>query len=514
MNSCLITKQDNEIINDNLGERELLNLMKKNSDSKARELLKYDDAIKFNVLPLTVLKNNHFTILTVATNDRLTKDIIESLRFLTNLDIKDILVKSNNFSNIIFSVYHSDENIIKESITNLEYKAKINEETEKVEEKKFFKQATNDEGKFLEDILKYAISIDASDLHIIPTQSTTLIKLRVNRNFVFLNDFKLLKSQHIVLIRRIKVLSKLELDKRDFPQDGSFVIPELRNISVRVSLMPTIFGEKAVLRFHSYKSISNILDLGISKDVVYQIKDFLDSKGGAMLCAGPTGSGKTTTLYAMINYLKEKGLNVVTIEDPVELAIDGISQTSLNVRKGFDYKDALCAILRQDPDVIMLGEVRDKISASYLLQAVFSGHKVISTIHAGNIVEIFLRLKSLNVNTIDMAQALKFLSYQELLPKLCLNCATKEKDVSKILGIDVYKSNGCKMCDMTGTNGKILAFETLIIDNIVREILLNDQVFTNDSIKSIKSYYSFQKYLYNLLKDKKISAEVFGHYFT
>ena len=514
MNGNLVTKQNNEILQENLGENELLNLMKKNSDSKARELVKYEDAIKFNVLPLTVLKNNHLTILTVASNDRLTRDALESLKFLTNLDIKDILVKSSNFHNIIFSVYHSDENIIKESITNLENTAKANEKVEKIEEKTFFKQATNDEGRFLEDILKYAISIDASDLHIIPTQSTTLIKLRVNRNFVYLNDFKLLKSQHVVLIRRIKVLSKLELDKRDFPQDGSFIIPELKNISVRVSLMPTIFGEKAVLRFHSYKSISNILDLGISKDVIYQIKDFLDLKGGAMLCAGPTGSGKTTTLYAMINYLKDKGLNVVTIEDPVELAIDGISQTSLNVKRGFDYKDALCAILRQDPDVIMLGEVRDKISAGYLLQAVFSGHKVISTIHAGNVVEIFLRLKSLSVNTIDMAQALKFLSYQELLPKLCLNCAEKEKEISKLLGIDVYKSNGCTMCDKTGANGKILAFETLTIDSQVKDILLNNQILTQENIKNIKNYYSFQKYLYNLLKDKMISAEVFGHYFT
>lgn len=514
MNIDLITTNNKEITNNNLGEQELLNLMKKNSDKNARALIKYEDAIKFNVLPLTLLKNNHQTILTVASNKRLSIDTIDSLRFLTNYTIKDILVRSNNFLSIIFAVYNSDENIIKDSVQKLETKAKIDEEEQKFEEKSFFKQATNDEGRFLEDIIKYSISIGASDLHIIPTADTTLIKLRVNRSFVFLNDFKLLKSQHVVLIRRIKVLSKLELDKRDFPQDGSFIIPDLKNVSVRVSLMPTIFGEKAVLRFHSFKSMTNISDLGIANDVLYQIKDFLDIKGGAMLCAGPTGSGKTTTLYAMLSYLKDKGLNVVTVEDPVELSIDGISQTSLNVRKGFDYKDALCAILRQDPDVIMLGEIRDKISASYLLQAVFSGHKVISTIHAGNIVEIFLRLKSLNVNTIDMAQALKFLSYQELLPKMCLSCAKKENELSNAVGIDVYSSCGCKSCENTGVSGKVIAFETLVVDNMVREMLLNEKLFTSENIKDIKTYYPFKKYLFNLLKDKKISGSVFSEYFT
>ena len=190
MNIDLITTNNKEITNNNLGEQELLNLMKKNSDKNARALIKYDDAIKFNVLPLTLLKNNHQTILTVASNKRLSIDTIDSLRFLTNYTIKDILVRSNNFLSIIFAVYNSDENIIKDSVQKLETKAKINEEEQKFEEKSFFKQATNDEGRFLEDIIKYSISIGASDLHIIPTADTTLIKLRVNRSFVFLNAFK------------------------------------------------------------------------------------------------------------------------------------------------------------------------------------------------------------------------------------------------------------------------------------------------------------------------------------
>ncbi len=508
----LIIKNNNELL-DNVLEEELLSLMKKNSDKEARALIKYSDAKNFNVLPLTILKNNYQTVLTVATNSKLKKDDLEALKFLTDHDIKDILVKSSNFSNIIFSVYHADETVIRESDQNLEKEA--SKEEEKLENKKsFFENATNDEGKFLEDIIKYAISIGASDLHIIPTASTTSIKLRVNREFAHLNDFKLSKNQHVVLIRRIKILSSLELDKKDFPQDGSFIIPELKNISVRVSLMPTIFGEKAVLRFHSCQSVSDISSLGIIDDVMYQIKNFLDAVGGAMLCAGPTGSGKTTTLYAMLNYLKNKGLNVLTIEDPVELVIDGVSQTSLNTSKGFDYKDALPAVLRQDPDVIMLGEVRDETSANYLLQAVFSGHKVISTIHAGDIVEIFLRLKSLNVNTIDMAQALKFLSYQELLPRMCTSCTVKEDEASKALGIDVFSSSGCVKCNNTGVQGQILTFETLTIDSKVREILLNGSILTKENIKDIKNYYSFKQYLFNLLKERKISANMVARYFA
>lgn len=514
MNSSLTLQTDSNITKESLKDDELLSLMKKNSDKDARALVKYLDAKKFNILPLSIIKNTYQTILTVATSNRLKKDEIESLKFLTGLDIKDILVKSNNFSNIIFSVYHSDETIIKESILNLEKEAKTEEIKENSDKNNFFENATNDEGKFLENILKYAISIGASDLHIIPTQTTTSIKLRVNRNFIYLNDFKFLKRQHLILIRRIKILASLELDKKDFPQDGGFTIPELKNFSIRVSLMPTIFGEKAVLRFHSYKVVNNISELGIIDDVIYQIKSFLDLKGGAMLCAGPTGSGKTTTLYAMLNYLKDKGLNVVTIEDPVELILNGISQTSLNIHRGFDYKDALSAILRQDPDVIMIGEVRDTLSANYLLQAVFSGHKVISTIHAGNIFEIFLRLKSLNINTIDIAQAVKFLSYQELLPRLCKNCAIKDVEKSSLLGIDVFDVKGCEHCDMTGADGKVLALETLSIDSKIREILLNGNSITLENIKNCNTYYPFKKYIFSLLQDKQISTSVFGHYFT
>lgn len=513
MNTNLI-KHETQIIASDLKEQELLNLMKKNSTKEARKLLSYQDAKKLNVLPLSIFRNNFQSVLTVATNSRLDRDRIDTIKFLTNLDVKDILVKDDNFTNIIFSVYHSDETIIEESVVNLEKKATNEEKITQSKEKDFFENAKNDEGKFLEDILKFAISTGASDLHIIPTSKSTLVKLRVGTGFIYLNDFKLLKSQHMVLIRRIKVLASLELDKKDFPQDGSFIIPELNKFAIRVSLMPTIYGEKAVLRLHSFKGVNDINELGINDEVLYTLEDFLNLKGGAMLCAGPTGSGKTTTLYAMVNYLKNKGLNVVTIEDPVELAIDGISQTSLNVSRGFDYKDALCAILRQDPDVIMLGEIRDEISAKYLFQAVFSGHKVLSTIHAGNILEIFLRLKSLNVSTIDMAEGLKFLSYQELLPSLCLACAQKDEELSKKLNFDVFQEIGCDACNNSHTCSKVLALETLTSNEKLKEILLRGEILTQNDLDNIKTYYPFKKYLFELLKGKKISTFTFGAYFT
>ncbi len=495
---------------DHSKEQELLSLMRKNSSKEARLLLPFEDAQKFGVLPLSILKNETQDILTVATCKKLNKDLIESLRLLTGFNIKDIYVSSSDFEHVIFSTYYSDESIVEKSVNVLSK----NLNNDHIEIKKFFEESNNEESKFLEDIIKYAISVQASDLHIIPTQIGTSIKLRVNGNFLELNNLKILKKQHLTLIRRIKILSSLNLDKKDYPQDGSFVIPELKNFGIRVSTMPTIFGEKAVLRFHSYKIMKDISELGISENVIFQMKNFLDSKGGAMLCAGPTSSGKSTTLYAMLNYLKNKGLNVVTLEDPVELILDGVSQTSLNPKMGFDYKDALPAILRQDPDVIMIGEIRDEISAAYLFQSVFSGHKVLSTIHAGNILEIFLRLKSLNINAINMAQAIKFLSYQELLPKMCDKCMIKEQQASDFLKIDVFDSMGCKDCSNTGISGKVLAMETLTLNGEIRQGLLMGNIPSYEDLKKYNKFFSFKEYVYNLLKDKKISCSTFGKNFS
>ncbi len=505
-----IVPYQNNVAFDQSKEQEIISLMKKNSSKEARNLLSFNDAKKFGVLPLSILKNDNQDVLTVATNKRLNKDEVQSLKFLTNFNIKDIFINSLDFENVIFSIYYSDEDIIEKSVENLSK----NIDLEKRDIKKFFEESKNEEGKFLEDIIKYAISVQASDLHIIPSKEGTCVKLRVNGSFLQIDDLKISKKQHLTLIRRIKILSFLNLDKKDYPQDGSFIIPELKNFGIRVSTMPTVFGEKAVLRFHSYKIMKNISELGISEYVLSQMKNFLDSKGGAMLCAGPTGSGKSTTLYAMVNYLKDKGLNVVTLEDPVELLLDGVSQTSLNPKLGFDYKDALPAVLRQDPDVIMIGEIRDEISAFYLFQCVFSGHKVLSTIHAGNILEIFLRLKSLNINAINMAQAIKFLLYQELLPKMCNDCIEKEEELSKFLKLNVFNSRGCQNCSNTGVSGKVLAMESLTLNGEIKQNLLKGNIPTYEDLKKYDKFFSFKEYVFNLLKDKKISCETFSKNFS
>lgn len=309
--------------------------------------------------------------------------------------------------------------------------------------------------QILDTIIKSGIEAKASDIHIDPTAECLKASFRIDGTILTYKEYPF--ELHESLMIRIKVLSRLPLDDKRLPKDGRFkwIDPQCGlSAEIRVSMMPTIFGENAVLRiFDPSMSILSFKELGFSDVQTSSIEQALSFSSGLIVVSGPTGSGKTTTLYSMLSYIKKSSRLIITIEDPVEKRIKGIRQIEVDGSSSLTYSSVLRSILRQDPDVIMLGEIRDKESALLALQAALTGHLVISTLHASSAFGIKNRLINMGVPR-DILDATLILSLsQRLLGRICLEC--KEKIDS------FYKGAGCIKCRFTGISGTMVASEIL-----------------------------------------------------
>ncbi len=348
----------------------------------------------------------------------------------------------------------------------------------------------------LEIILAGAIAIKASDIHIEPEEDKARLRLRLDgvlQDVVFLklNVFNLLNS-------RIKLLSGMKINSQN-AQDGRFSIEEDKDeISIRTSLIPGSYGEAIVMRILDPKSIQvDLQDIGIEKYLYSIIEEEIKKPNGLILVTGPTGSGKTTTLYAFLRKIYSGEINIITIEDPVEYHLNGITQTQTNNQKGYTFADGLRSIMRQDPDVIMVGEIRDGETAGIAVESALTGHMVFSTLHTNNAAGVIPRLIDLGVNPKILVSALSLSIAQRLVRKLCVSCkkekalSEKEDKTIKIVlasikeeGKDLSKYNinpdtpykifvpaGCEKCNMTGYKGRIGIFEAIRNDENIEKII-------------------------------------------
>ncbi len=284
----------------------------------------------------------------------------------------------------------------------------------------------------------------------------------------------------------------LDISERRFPQEGHFsLVKYLENVDFRISFIPTVFGEKAVIRI-IYTSNLDIKrdDLGFFEDDILKIDKILKSPHGMVIVTGPTGSGKTTTLYSFLNELDHKALNIVTIEDPVENFFYGISQISINKKINFDFKNALSYVLRQDPDVIMVGEIRDSETADIAIKASLTGHLVLTTLHTNDAVSTVLRLINMGIDNFLVSSSIRAIISQRLVRRLCNNCKIKyeiDEYHSNILnipaGTKIFKKHGCKKCNFSGYSGRFAVYELLFMDEILIEL-----IDKNASIEDIKKY--------------------------
>lgn len=334
---------------------------------------------------------------------------------------------------------------------------------------------------FIENLIKTALEKSASDIHVQPEEEFGKIRLRIDGALV---DIMMINRENLErLISKIKLSCGMDLSQKRIPQDGSMKYENFPGIDFRISSVPTITGEKIVIRI---LSIDIFLDktrlLGFSSESRNKLDKAIRKKSGMIIMTGPTGSGKTTSLYALIEKLNTEDVNIITVEDPVEYKIENINQISINEKIGLTYPVILKSILRQDPDIIMIGEIRDKETAEIAIRAAITGHLILSTAHTRDAYSALIRLKDLGVEDYLIRSAVSLLAGQRLVRKLC-DCKNPDRMtdfeyelMSTYIKVDrerkIFRPNGCEKCN-GGYKGRQAVEEVMPIDNEFKDILRN-----------------------------------------
>ncbi len=351
---------------------------------------------------------------------------------------------------------------------------------------------SNDEApiiRLLNSLIERAIKTEASDIHIEPFEKETKVRMRIDG--VIMEYVTIQRNIHAPLIARIKILSNLDIAEKKIPQDGHFRVKINDSfVNIRVSVLPTVFGEKAVLRIMAATGHMEHADHFGMDDFSYnQFFPMLNYPNGIIYITGPTGSGKSTTLYMVLEYLSGRHVNISTIEDPVEKNLPDINQTQVNPVAGLTFDVGLRALMRQDPDIIMVGETRDGETAGTSVRAAITGHMVLSTLHTNDAVSSIVRLEDMGVETYLVANSLVGLVAQRLVRKVCPHCARQMETTEQerlFLGEDVRvvtRGTGCTKCNNTGYKGRVAVHEILAINNDIRRMIIN-----HTSIEEITRY--------------------------
>jgi len=369
----------------------------------------------------------------------------------------------------------------------------------------FFGKNTSE---LLEIIFIGSIDLDASDVHFETEENQIKIRLRIDG---VLQDLVTISHQEYKqLLSRLKLVSGIKLNISDRPQDGRFsIINHKENIEVRSSTLPSEYGESIVLRILNPKSLISLEQLGLRDDLLEIFRKEINKPNGMIIVTGPTGSGKTTTLYAFLKEVQNSTIKVITIEDPIEYRLEGISQTQAEPIKGYDFASGLRAIVRQDPDVILIGEIRDLETTEIALQAALTGHLVFSTIHANDSAGTIARLVDLGTTPASVASAINLIIAQRLIRKVCPKCAEFKnispeqlKKISKELAPEALPKNikiaeitsrtkipiakGCKDCGFTGYKGRLGVFEAFLIDDDMERFVIGNPPTSDLKNKAIQ----------------------------
>lgn len=348
--------------------------------------------------------------------------------------------------------------------------------------------------KLTELILGGSLNLEASDIHLEPEEERAKIRLRIDG---MLQDVTAIdKKIYDVLLSRIKLLSDLKLNVSDRPQDGRFSINiDGSSIEIRASTLPAEKGETVVLRILNPKNLIEIETLGLRKDLQETFEREIKKPNGMIIVTGPTGSGKTTTLYAFLKKIQNPEIKIITIEDPIEYRLKGISQTQVQPQKGYDFATGLKSILRQDPDVILVGEIRDLETTNIALQAALTGHLVFATLHTNDAAGTVARLINLGAKPSNIGPAINLAIAQRLVREVCKQCGKQVKisteDLKKLrdelkalpksikitsltANLKIPKAKGCQHCNFTGYRGRIGIYEGLLIDDEIEKFILKD----------------------------------------
>ncbi len=437
-------------------------------DKEAVYLINETIAKQYNLIPIGFDKNNP-NILMVAMSDPMDFIAMDDISIITNRRIQPVLSTSSQIA------YEIDRYFGRQSVMEVaeRYKKEFGEEeTPEDKNDKREEQAETDNSPIVimvRSIMEQAVHQRASDIHFEPTRDGIRIRFRVDGDLI--EAMKHDATIQAAITARVKIISGMDISEKRKPQDGrTTLVVDHVEYDVRVSSIPTVYGEKLVMRFNNKESLTrDKRELGLEGDDLAKFDDMLAHRHGLILVTGPTGSGKSTTLYTALSQLNRENVNIVTVEDPVEANVDGVNQVQVNPKIGMTFAGALRSILRQDPDIIMIGEIRDSETAEIAIQASITGHLVVSTLHTNSTEASVARLIIMCIEPYLVADALVGVVAQRLVRRLC-SCK-REKEASpedkEELGIPatqpyiIYESSGCQRCSHTGYFGRIAVYEML-----------------------------------------------------
>jgi len=459
-------------------------------DMSMRDLVFQDFSQQHKILPLFIEDGTLF----FATNDPLDFTVMEDLSMLTGFDTLPIISPMSAIDHGLSILYNVGDNV-----EDLELEVDEDEESliKRVDSAPVVKMVNN--------IINNAYRVNASDIHIEPEKEVTRIRFRVDGSLS--EHIVLKKDLHELVSTRIKIISGMNIAEKRKPQDGAFRFnAEYTEVDIRVSSIPTPLGEKLVLRLlGADQNIKYDLDsIDINEASKEKLRAISKVPHGILLLTGPTGSGKTTTFYSLLNEISTPDISIVTIEDPVEKQFEGITQVQINAKAGLDFASGLRSILRQDPDVIMLGEIRDSETAAIAIRAAITGHFVLSTLHTNDALSSIVRLIDMGIEPYMVASSIKAVIAQRLVKKVCAHCAeeialaNEDKILFNGSGLThEMKGGGCERCNHTGYIGRVAVFEIIFIDET-----LQDMIADNATMAELKSYVVSQNT--HFLKDDVI----------
>ncbi|WP_134700010.1 GspE/PulE family protein [Ammoniphilus sp. YIM 78166] len=435
-------------------------------DDKAVRLIPMNLAKKHQALPLRIESGK----LIVAMSDPLDYYAIDDLRMSTDMLIEVVIATKEELNRAIsrsYQVQQSVHDMLEDMDTDTEDEEIADESSPVV--------------NLLNQTISQAVSLGASDVHFEPQEAIIKVRFRIDGVLRTENEFPI--NMLGVITGRLKILGGLNITEKRVPQDGRFEFDTgLKRIDIRISSLPTIHGEKLVLRLLDPANANREIDnIGFSEQNLSLFKKMIAAPYGLILITGPTGSGKTTTLYSALRYLNRDDVNIVTVEDPVEYQLNGVNQVQVNPSAGLSYSTGLRSILRQDPDIVMVGEVRDNETAEMVIRSSMTGHLVLSTLHTNDAVSTFNRLMDMGIEPFLVSSSLRGIVAQRLVRTICTSCKVEVEipsphreifEANQMKLEKYYIGKGCDRCNQTGYRGRMAIHEVLIADGEMKKLIV------------------------------------------
>jgi type IV pilus assembly protein PilB len=436
-----------------------------NLDASAAQLVSFTAARRMRAVPIAY-ENDHTLVVAVASPDNYL--VLEDMSMFTGMQVKQVVVSQEDLDALLKRLSVLDGELIEDEVVT---------DARGLDEEQFESPDDAPTIKLVRSIVSEAVDRGVSDVHFAPDDGTLTVRFRIDG--VMVEAARVPRSQAAAVISRIKILADLDISEKRLPQDGRIgIVIDGRRVDIRVAVMPLVDGESAVLRIlDAGRSPLSLDELGMSAADLERLGAALHRTQGGILATGPTGSGKTTSMYAMIAMVRSPEKTLTTIEDPVEYRLSGINQIQVSERSGLTFATGLRAIVRADPDVIMVGEIRDRESAHIAIEAALTGHLVLSTLHTNDAPSAPMRLVDMGIEPYMVAASINCVVAQRLARRVCTSCRRPAKAPGQVVGleggeVDVFEAVGCARCRRTGYRGRLGLYEVMNVTDEIRSLIV------------------------------------------